>query len=209
MDGRNFVLILAAGASTRMGVCKASLPWSGGKTLLVYQAEQALGAGFVPVIVLGPHNRDRLPDCPSGCLTVVNPNPDLGKTSSILAGLQCVPEEVEVVAIAAVDQPRPADVYQTLLQAHRHHSAKITVPSYQGRLGHPLLFSRELRSHLENICEASWGLRQVLNDFRVELRQVEFHTSIVLADLNTPESYQAARSQFLTKGEYYSNYLDI
>lgn len=33
----NFTIVLAAGASTRMGTCKSSLPWIEGKTLLTYQ----------------------------------------------------------------------------------------------------------------------------------------------------------------------------
>ncbi|NJL09798.1 MAG: nucleotidyltransferase family protein, partial [Calothrix sp. SM1_7_51] len=42
-----------------MGVCKTTLPWGNGKTLLTYQLEQWLVAGFTPVVVLGYHNADR------------------------------------------------------------------------------------------------------------------------------------------------------
>ena len=62
---RDFAIILAAGYSTRMGVCKTTLPWHNNQTLLRYQAEQFLQANITPIIVLGSHNAHRKSDCPN------------------------------------------------------------------------------------------------------------------------------------------------
>ncbi|MFB2768023.1 NTP transferase domain-containing protein [Pelatocladus sp. BLCC-F211] len=192
-----FAIILAAGTSTRMGTCKTALAWCGGKTLLTYQLEQWLIAGFTPVIVLGTHNIHRQTDCPYGSLVVIHPETNAGKTTSILAGLQNIPANAEIVAISAVDQPRKSSVYQQLLQAHKYHSAFITAPIYKSKIGHPLLFAKEMRSHLENIHEETLGLRQVLQNFYSFICKVDFNDPAVTLDINTPEEYVKAASIFL------------
>ena len=187
----NFALILAAGFSTRMGTCKTTLLWQG-KTLLGYQAEQFLLAGMTPVIVLGPHNVHRQTDCPPGCQVVVNPTPNQGKSGSILTGLRSL-TRFSTLAISAVDQPRPTQLYQRLLQAHQHRAALITAPTYQRKLGHPLFFSNQVLPDLQNIREETLGLRQVVQKFDSLINRVECDPE-VLSDLNTPESYNRWRS---------------
>ncbi len=186
----NFALILAAGKSTRMGTCKTSLPWGEGKTLLTYQIEQWLSLDFTPVVVLGVHNSHRQQDCPSGSLTVINPHANAGKTTSILAGLKTIPPDSTILAISAVDQPRKLNIYQQLIQAHQENSASITAPTYQGKMGHPILFRNDMRSHLQNIREETLGLRQVMQEFHSVIHQVEFAHPSVLIDINTLQVYR-------------------
>ncbi|PIG94016.1 nucleotidyltransferase family protein [Gloeocapsopsis sp. IPPAS B-1203] len=185
-------LILAAGASHRMGTCKAGLPWRNDKSLLFYQVEQLALAKIVPIVVLGLHNFKQQ-QVPAGTTVVINHNPSAGKVSSILTGLKHIPQ-FDCLLISAVDQPRSSWIYQKLLQAHiSSSSVPITAPHYQGKLGHPLLFSSSVRSHLENVSEANLGLRQVVQTFSSQIQRVNFDTPEVLLDLNTPEAYQAAR----------------
>ncbi|MCL1471457.1 nucleotidyltransferase family protein [Argonema antarcticum] len=184
-----FAIVLSAGASRRMGTCKASLPWEKGKTLLSYQVEQFLLAGITPVVVLGPHNCDRKKDCPPDTCFVINPDPSQGKTSSILTGLQSIPKNCQVLAISAVDQPRPTEIYQKLLQEQIHNDSIITAPTYKGKLGHPLFFSSKALLHLENIREETFGLRQVVQEFYAVINKVEFDNQVVITDINTPENY--------------------
>ncbi len=109
-----------------------------------------------------------------------------------MTGLKHVPQ-FDCLLISAVDQPRSSWIYQQLLKTHLSSSeVPITAPSYQGKLGHPLLFSASVRSHLENISEANLGLRQVVQTFYPQIQRVNFDTSEILLDLNTPEAYQAA-----------------
>lgn len=196
-------IVLAAGFSTRMGQCKASLPWGTGQSLLAYQVTQFLAAGVAPLVVLGSHNADLKDTCPSACAIAINPTPSQGKVSSILTGLEFLSEGWESegwdgVFISAVDQPRPAWVYERLVQAFQaarletRRSPLITAPTHQGRMGHPLLFSSELLSQLQSIREETLGLRRVVQQYAPSIRSVDVGTSIVLTDLNTPERYHAA-----------------
>lgn len=186
----HFAIVLAAGASTRMGTCKASLPWLNGTTLLSYQVEQLLQAGVTPIVVLAPHNQQQ-PGARSSQIAI-NPHPEAGKVSSIHTGLRYVPPTWHSLMVVAVDQPRPYWIYQSLLQAHNSGTAPITAPTYQGRIGHPLVFSAIVRSLLEGLQEETLGLRQVIRAFNQQIQRVEFHTPDVLLDLNTPEQYHAA-----------------
>lgn len=187
----NFAIVLAAGKSTRMGTCKTSLPWDAGKTLLTYQLEQWLSLSFTSVVVLGLHNSQQQKHCLPGSLIVINPHSNVGKTTSLLTGLQRVPQDFEVLAISAVDQPRKLEIYQKLLTAHQDNSALITAPTYQGKMGHPLLFNNQMRSHLQNIREETLGLRQIIQEFYPVICKVEFNDPSVLLDINTPEIYQS------------------
>jgi molybdenum cofactor cytidylyltransferase len=186
-----FAIILAAGASRRMGICKTSLPWGEGNTLLTYQIEQWFNLDFTPVVVLGLHNRHRQNDCPQKGLFVINHHARSGKTTSILAGLKHIPPNFEILAISAVDQPRKFEIYQQLTQVHTENAALITAPTHRGKIGHPLLFGNEMRSHLENICEETLGLRQIIQNFYPVINKVAFDDPTVLLDINTPEIYQS------------------
>lgn len=195
-------IILAAGASTRMGQCKALLPWLEGSTLLSYQIAQLDQCGVYPVIVVSPQTKvecDRVlaqaqQNTPN-LTCIVNSNSTRGKTSSILTGLQAIPVPWQTLIISAVDQPRPTWFYQQLLQAHQQHKALITLPTFQDRSGHPAIFDAELRSQLEIIQDETLGLRAIVQQFADRVQKVEMETAIALADLNTPSAYQQALSQ--------------
>jgi molybdenum cofactor cytidylyltransferase len=187
---KRFSIILAAGNSTRMGTCKTSLPWGEDQTLLTYQLEQWLLAGFTPLVVLGLHNKYKQRNFPHGSFTIINPHSHLGKTISIIEGLKYIPADFEVLAISAVDQPRNSEIYRYLLQVHQENAALITAPIYKNQMGHPLLFSNEMGKNLGNIREETFGLRQVIKEFDSVINKVEFETPDVLIDINTPEVYQ-------------------
>ncbi|MEM7553810.1 MAG: NTP transferase domain-containing protein [Cyanobacteria bacterium P01_A01_bin.84] len=187
---KKVAIILAAGLSRRMGSCKTSLMWIDGQRLLTYQTQEWLFVGFTPVVILGVHNQDKAKySCP-GSLNVVNYNSNLGKVSSILTGLNHISDAVEVIAISAIDQPRSLEVYQKLYESHKDSSSLITAPIYNDKMGHPLLFSHKIRKNLESIKEETLGLRQIIQEFDLEVNRVDFDDSQVLLDMNTPSVYQ-------------------
>lgn len=191
----HYAIVLAAGFSARMGTCKADLPWLSGQTLLSYQISQLQQAEITPIVVLGAHNTHSQRQCPSNSVVVFNPQPQNGKAQSVCLGLSKLPEEFETVTVSAVDQPRSAAIYQQLLSAHLHHKALITVPIYRQKRGHPLVFSASLLPQLKAIQDATQGLRAVVQNYSAQLHPVAIDSAMVLADLNTPELYEAALKQ--------------
>ncbi|MEH2392912.1 MAG: hypothetical protein V7K21_15095 [Nostoc sp.] len=73
----------------------------------------------------------------------------------------------------------------------------ITVPTYEGKMGQPLLFSNGMRclrraapTHLQNIPEETLALRQIIREFYPGIHQVKFATPAVLLNIKMPEAYQ-------------------
>ncbi len=194
-------LILAAGFSTRMGQCKASLPWgdrhTDRHTLLSYQIEQFLSIEVPPIVVLGRHNAEQQEQSLKNCAIAVNPDSSKGKVSSILTGLSFVPDNTQALFISAVDQPRPAWIYQMLLEAQGRSSvaAPITAPMKDDRLGHPLLFSQRLIPELHTIREDTLGLRAIVSKYSSQIQAIRLDTDLIFRDLNTPERYRQSLAQ--------------
>ena len=188
------VILLAAGESTRMKQPKQLLAWQG-TTLLQYQVAQACGLEATEVIVvLGERAGDLRPLTAGFPRARVIENDDYrsGKTSSIRAGLGAITSHAQAVMVLAVDQPRPAALLNTLVRQHLASGALISVPTYQGKRGHPPVFSTELMPDLLAISEERFGLREVLQRRESGIREVEIDSPLLLTNLNTDEDYQKA-----------------
>lgn len=206
-------LLLAAGESRRMGRLKALLPWpfqyGEGATLLAHQITALKAAGVDRVVVVLGHQAERLRPVVealqqaglSGVSWATNPHYRQGKTTSIQAGLAALASEplesdqgkaCDALLILNVDQPRTADTLRHLLAQHRLGGYRITIPTYQGKGGHPIILDAALRDEIGEMDEATQGLRAVVQRHRESVRRVAVDTAEVLWDLNTPEQYQAA-----------------
>lgn len=157
-----YAIILAAGSSRRMRRPKAELPWLEDQALLSWMGAQLYSAGWTPVAV----TRSNYAWFPFA--QVVNPDPERGKSSSLILGVSAVPLDASWILITAVDQPRPVAVYRLLLEAACDRSDSVITPEYLGRRGHPLVVSARLREELLSVREESEGLRSLLNEYRKE-----------------------------------------
>jgi molybdenum cofactor cytidylyltransferase len=118
----------------------------------------------------------------------------LGRASSVRAGAAAVPDGTEACLLLNVDQPRSADTVRRLMDAHFRNRGMLTVPSYQGRRGHPVVCSGRLLPELREVTEEHQGLRAVMHQYEAERIEVPFESDEVLWDLNDQESYARARS---------------
>ncbi|MBV8713781.1 MAG: nucleotidyltransferase family protein [Chloroflexi bacterium] len=184
MVSRRAAIILAAGASQRMGTPKALLPW-GGSTLLEYAVQQARDAQADAVVVLGPATQQVSIDA----VTVLNSEPESGRSASIRLGAAAVADRVEAVLVQSVDQPVPAWVLLALFAAN----AEIAVPTFGGQRGHPVCLAGTLLAELREVTEADQGLRAVVR--RHTVTEVPVETEAILWNLNDPASYGAATAQ--------------
>jgi molybdenum cofactor cytidylyltransferase len=189
-------LLLAAGESTRMGRPKPLLAWAG-ETLIEWQVAQLREAGATRVIaVLGYAAADVEPVArAAGAEVVVNLDYRSGRASSLRAGAALV-TAADAVLVLNVDQPRPAWVSRRLLEAWRERRAPLVIPAYGGGRGHPVLLDGTLAPELEAVRDETMGLREITDRKRGETELVAFDNSVVIVDLNTPEEYAAALTDY-------------
>lgn len=186
-------ILLAAGESRRMGQLKALLPWQG-TSLLKHQVASLRAGGVDRVVVVLGHRSDELKAELAGIEGVawqLNPDYLQGKTTSIKAGLSTLgSEQLDALLILNVDQPRNADVIRSLLKEHLSQGSLITIPTHNGKGGHPIILSLSLMDELREIDEETYGIKAVVQRHLDATRRVEMDTPEVLWDLNTPEEYQ-------------------
>jgi CTP:molybdopterin cytidylyltransferase MocA len=189
MSPTRAAMVLAAGASARMGAPKALLPW-GKVSLLEYTVEQTRAAGADEVVVvLGPATGH----LQVGATIVFNPAPERGRSASIRLGAAAIQAKPTAILIQSVDQPVPSLVIQALFEAVGGE-VKVAVPTYQGRRGHPICVAGDVLGELRAVSEVDQGLRAVVRRHAAQLREVPVDTPAVLWNLNDPASYAAARS---------------
>jgi molybdenum cofactor cytidylyltransferase len=190
-------ILLAAGESTRMGEPKPLLRW-GETTLIEYQLGELGDSGLDDIVVVLGYEAERVHPLAStaGTRVVMNEGYREGRASSLRVGAAAVPDDVEAVLVLNVDQPRPRMLLRRLLEEHGEGGAAISVPTYDGRRGHPTVVAGALLSDLRAADEQSQGLRGFLQRHAQVVREVGFATPLVLLDLNTPEEYERARQDY-------------
>jgi len=198
---RNMVvgIILAAGASSRMGRPKALLP-IGDDTFVVRVCRTLLEAGVDDLIVVSGAEHGPVAEAVSRAgvpvRVVENPRRDEGQLSSVLAGLAVADRPgVDAVLVHLVDAPlvRP-ETARAVLDAFLRTRAPIVRPSVGGRHGHPVLFARRMFDDLRR-ADPAVGARAVVGAHAAEICDVQIDDDGAWQDFDTPEDF--AR---LTKG---------
>ncbi|MFA5162563.1 MAG: nucleotidyltransferase family protein [Elusimicrobiales bacterium] len=183
-------IILAAGASSRMGRPKALLEYRGG-TFLDAVCSAMHGAGVHSItVVMGAHAaeiRGKWPGRHTHAL--VNPHPEQGQLSSLKTALRNMPVYAGAAVMALVDQPEVSSaVYEKLIDAWRQNPGCIAIPRHRGKRGHPII----LDARVWPLCfEAppDKGLHWVTHHGSVSVIDVDVDEESVIRDIDTPEQY--------------------
>lgn len=190
------IVILAAGASTRMGTPKQLLSYRE-HSLLHHVVKTALASICRPiVIVLGAHTEQIRPEVNQLPVQVVeNPHWAEGMSASIQAGIQALttmPNPVEAAVLALCDQPFvSAQTINQLVEVYRATAQPIVASEYAGTLGVPALFSHSLFPEL-TVLKGGEGAKQVINKHVHEVVSVPFSEGAI--DIDTPKDYEQLQS---------------
>ena len=194
------IIVLAAGASRRMGEPKQLLRCEG-ETLLRRAVRAALGSRCRPLIVVLGANAEALGDEVVGARVAVNEEWAEGMSSSIRCGLRALEAATagtaEAVVLTLCDQPlvtsgvinRLLDVYETerppLVASEYGAGAEMT-------LGVPALFSRALFSELMDLRGAEGAKRVIRRHSGAALNVAAPEAAF---DVDTPEDYRALQQR--------------
>ena len=189
-------IILAAGASSRMGTPKALLDYRG--ETFVGRLVRVLGISCKPVIVVLGYHADMLrPEVPADAEVVINPDPERGQLSSLQTALATLPHESEGFAFIPVDSPaveeetvaRLARVFE-----HRKPSTHFVIPRQAGKRGHPVFATRSIAAELLALPPTAEA-REVVHAHVDRTEYVDVDDAGIFTDVDDPEAYRRLKER--------------
>jgi molybdenum cofactor cytidylyltransferase len=190
-------VVLAAGASTRMGENKALL-LAGDQTFLDALGTTLALGGCEPVLAVVSEPTDEIQAGCSleGLRLVVNPDPSRGQISSLRCAISEVGPDVAGLVVVLVDQGAvKAATVARVREALGDHP--LAVARHQGRPGHPTGFSRQVFGDLES-HRADGGARDVVSAYKRagQVEWVDVDDPGVVRNINTKERYLAFLAEY-------------
>jgi len=189
-------VILAAGASTRMGRPKALLPIGReGETFITRLVRTFCDAGADDlVVVVGAHAdgvSEAVARMPVFVRVVENRAYERGQLSSLVAALDVVDRPgVQAVMAMPVDMPLVTQAtVRALLDAYRKRPHLVVRPALGDRHGHPVIFDRALFAELRR-TDFSIGARAVIAAHPRDVLDVPLTDPGAFQDIDTPEEYE-------------------
>ncbi|MET0166554.1 MAG: nucleotidyltransferase family protein [Vicinamibacterales bacterium] len=200
-------IVLAAGASTRMGQPKAALPLGQMGETVLSRVVRTLLEGGVPelVVVAGAHIdavRAAMPRDEPRARVIEHTGWRQGQLSSLVSGLDAIDvPPVEAALVTLVDVPLVhASTVAAVIEAWRHTRAPIVRPADPStslraggeRHGHPVIFDRSVFADLR-AADLNTGAKAVFALHRDRIVNVEVNDSGAFEDIDTPEDYERIR----------------
>jgi molybdenum cofactor cytidylyltransferase len=194
-------ILLAAGQAKRMGAFKPLLPF--GETTVIRSCILNLRRGGVDdiVAVLG-HRADEIRESLEDLTALsnlhlrfaVNPEPESEMSASLACGVRELPRAARAILIALTDQPAiPAEVIKAVINQWCS-GAKLIIPEFQGRGGHPVLVDLSFRAELMTL-DPGRGLRSFFDKHRNQVRRVSVSSPFIARDMDTWEDYRALHEE--------------
>lgn len=185
------LIILAAGASTRMGKPKQLLPFQG-QSLIQYSTQIGLTSRCFPVVVVLGANASLIKLDIKDLPVFITENTKWmhGMASSIHSGLEMllsINPNVEAAIIMLCDQPFvKATLLNQLIDTYHQSQKPIIACSYEGTLGVPTLFDKSYFAQLQAL-KGQEGARKIIASHSSLVEKISFPQGSV--DIDTPEDY--------------------
>jgi len=199
-DSRVGAVILAAGASRRMGAgTNKMLLKLEGESLVRRAVRRALAAGLAPVVVVLGHEAERLRAELAGlpCDFAINPDFTGPTSGSLHKGLEQLPADVGAAVVMLADMVHVTDqMLAGVAAAARGTEAPLVVSRYGDVTAPPLLFRRVLFPELLAWTGEGCG-KTVVQRHREEAVYVDWPAA-VLTDVDTPEDFAALSARART-----------
>jgi molybdenum cofactor cytidylyltransferase len=186
-------ILLAAGRSRRMGAFKPLLPF-GDRSVVEACVSNLQEAGVGEVVVVVGHRAEEVRAALADFEFVrfaTNDEPGSEMGLSVARGVGALGEGVGAALVALVDHPAvPPSAIRSLIGARERTGARLVVPEWNGRGGHPVIVDSSLREELLRVAPAR-GLRALFDAHREEVLRVPAASPYVVRDMDTWDEYVA------------------
>ena len=187
-------IVLAAGKSERMGSPKALLPLSGRTFLENILDAIAQTSIEETVVVVGHHRKEIEAAVKLKSVVVFNADYEKGMITSFQTGIRALSWDASGAFLFLVDHPlvEPATIEAMIANLAPN---RIVLPTFEGRRGHPALFSSEV---LEEILAlpSTEGANIVVRKDPGRIVEVPVNSPGILVDVDTPEQFEKLRKDF-------------
>jgi molybdenum cofactor cytidylyltransferase len=188
-------VVLAAGASRRMGRAKLLLPW--GDTTILGQLLSTLAASRAgPLVVVTGAEAAARSACDGVAKATWVHNAAWrrdGLAGSLQAGLAALPAELDALLVLPGDLPLLArDTVDRVIATFARERCQAVVPTQAGQRGHPVLFAAELVPELAAL-DPLQSPRPVLEQLAGPVVYLEVADPGCHTDIDTPGDYERLR----------------
>src|SRR2546430_9549959 len=186
-------VILSGGASSRMGSPKALLPYQGRpflEHLLEITTRPEIG---VRRVVLGADAESIAKAIPlKASEIIINSEWEKGQLSSIQAAVRKMPAGTEGIVLLLIDHPLISSaLVGELIDGFYKSKKPIVLPVYEGRRGHPVIFTASLYPELLR-APLETGARAVVWAHADDVEEVRTNEEGCVLNLNDPETLNRA-----------------
>lgn len=191
-------LLLAAGRSQRMGLCKQLLQLAD-RPAIAHCLDTLVTAGLGEIVVVVSPTGDEVAGAVSRypVVVAVNETDSCDMADSVRTGLSHLASGATGILVALADHPlvRPATV-AALAGLHGEEPDAILIPVHDGAKGHPTLFPATI---LQDLSEVE-TLRDVIARHRDKVRLVPVADEGVIMDMDVWEDYLAVAERLNPPG---------
>jgi len=171
-------IILAAGASRRLGEPKALIE-KNGTPLIQWMVNRLESKGIYPIIITRQELMIDIALCCPERTIVVNPNPDAGRTGSIRCGILHInskKSKVRPYRLLMVPVDRPGFSDETLSMMIEQD--KCSVPSKDGKGGHPIMLTKNEMDRILSEKDLDKPLREIVTPEYIEVKDDNLHLNL-------------------------------
>lgn len=186
-------LLLAAGQGRRMGGPNKLLATVGGTPLVRIAAAAALKSKAASLTVVTGHRADDVRAALDGLDVKLVHNPDhmQGLSTSLRAGIESLPPDVDGVIVLLADMPGVGTAtIDRLIEAFRpDEGVLVVVPTFKGKRGNPVVWSSRFFQALAAV-QGDTGGRHLIGEHPDAVAEVEIGESVAV-DVDTPDALAA------------------
>jgi len=191
-------LVLAAGRSTRMGERNKLLEVVEGQSMVRHAVAAARQSNAGTITVVTGHEADQIRGELAGSDVTFVDTPDYaeGLATSLVAGLNALPDGIDGVIVLLGDMPGvSAGIIDRLIAAFAPDDGRgICVPTSGGRRGNPVLWAKRYIPEMKNL-KGDVGAKSLFGIHSEDIAEVPIDTGDVLTDIDTPEALDLARQR--------------
>ena len=184
-------IILAAGQSRRMGKENKLLMKIDDCPMVEHVVKILNKSCLDKIIVVTGFESEQIKSTLNGydVMFIDNPDYEQGLSTSLVAGLRSVDEKADAVIICLGDMPMITNtgIKQLVDEFNPEGGREICVPTYQGKRGNPILWSRRFINEMMQL-EGDVGAKHLLFSYDDVVHEVSMQDSGVLLDFDTQET---------------------